>query len=166
MIMGLWKSLFGKLKSDTSEGADKDVPEEFREWVKRSIQLIGNNPKNMENEELHNYLVHKGIPEFEAGEIIIFLPIAFCRELLPNLNWSSIYYDCYSDGKRIKRKFRKNERYLIIDEETKKYWNRNPNNDVIIQIAGRSAEFKVINELLLVGGKLEDVKLTNSYIMR
>ena len=167
--MSLWKSLFGKSKSDEPKRVEKikeQVPNEFRNWVKMSIQIIGNDLKNMENEELHNHLIKKGIPEFEAGEIIIFLPTAFCRKLLPQLNWLSEYYDYYSDKKQIKRKYRENQRYVIMEEETNNYWNQNPNNEEIIKIAGRSSEFDAINQMLNAGGKLENVKLTEAYVIR
>lgn len=164
--MSLWKSLFGKSKSDESEKLDKEVPIEFRNWVKKSISIIGNNSMNMENEELHNYLVSKGIPEIEAGEIIIFLPTTFCRKLLPELNWLQEYYDYYSDKKQIKRKYHENKRYLIMEEETNNYWNHTPNNEEILKIAGRSSELNAINQMLNAGGKLEDVRLTESYVFR
>lgn len=120
----------------------------------------------MENEELYEYLISKGLPEYEAGELIIFLPTAFCRKMLPDLNWLPGYFDFYSEKKTIRRKYRDNPRYLIIEEETKAYWNGNPNNDFVLNIAARSAEFNAINQLLNDGGKLEDVKLTESYVFR
>lgn len=164
--MRLWESLFGKPKPTESEKFYGEVSIEFRNWVKKSIQIIGNDSKNMENEELYSYLLSKGISKFEAGEIIIFLPTAFCRKLLPDLNWPSEYYDFYSDKKQIKRKYCENQRYLLIEEETNNYWNKTPKNEEILNIAGRSAEFRAINQMLNAGGKLEDVVLTESYIVR
>lgn len=115
---------------------------------------------------MKNYLVSNGIPDYEAGELIIFLPTAFCRKMLPELNWLPNYFDYYSEKKKIRRKYQENQRYLIIKEETEKYWNQSPNKDFVLNIAGRSAEFNAINQLLNDGGKLEDVQLTESYVIR
>lgn len=161
--MSLWKSLFGKSKSYKGE---EELPKEFRNWVRKSIQIIGEDLQERENEALQKYLIQKGIPASEAGEIIIFLPTAFCRKLLPELNWLPEYYDYYSESKKVKRKYQDNHRYLIIEEETEKYWEETPNNEAILRMAGRSAEFGAINQLLNAGGKLEDIELARSYVIR
>jgi hypothetical protein len=53
-----------------------------------------------------------------------------------------------------------------MEEETEKYWNDTPNNEWILNIAGRSAEFHAINQLLNDGGRLEDVQISESYVLR
>jgi hypothetical protein len=120
----------------------------------------------MKNEELYGYLISKGIPDYEAGELMIFLPIAFCRKKLPELNWHPDYFDYYSEKKKIRRKYQDNPRYLIIKDETEKYCNRNPNKEFVLNIVSRSAEFNSINQLLNNGGKFEDIQLTESYVIR
>ncbi len=165
--MSFWKTIFGKSKKIKSESQlENEISTEFRNWVKSSIKLIGIEGGDMENEELHNYLIQNGIPEFDAGELIIFLPTAFCRKLLPDIKWLPEYVDYYSKKKQIKKKYNENNRYLIIEEETEKYWNNNPSKKIVLNIAGRSAEFNAINKMLNNGGKLEDVKLTESYVIR
>lgn len=163
--MGIWNSIFGKLKKEERH-VEKSMPDNFRELTIRGIELIGRGSKKMENEEMYEYLISKGFPEHEASELIIFLPPAFCRKMLPELNWPPYYFDFYSQKKIIRREYRDNPRYLIIEEATEAYWNDNPNNDFILNIAGRSAEYNVINQLLNDGGKLEDLKLTESYVVR
>lgn len=145
---------------------ENPIPDNFRELTVRAIDLIGRDSKKMENEELREHLISNRFPDFEAGELIIFLPIAFCRKMLPELNWLPDYFDFYSEKKKVKRRYKNNSRYRIIEEETETYWNRNPSKDFVLSIAGRSAEFHAINQLLIDGGKLEDVKLTESYIVR
>ena len=162
--MGIWKHLFGK--SNTSDQLETILPTHYRELTKKTIELIGKNSKAMENEQLHEYLISHGISDFEAGEFIIFLPTTFCRRLLPELNWPSDYVDYYSEKKKINRRYTENKRYVIMQEESEKYWIGTPNNEWILNIAGRSAEFKAINQLLNDGGKLEDVRLTESYVVR
>jgi hypothetical protein len=143
-----------------------EIPNNFSQLTVLAINLIGKNSKEMENDVLYDYLVSNGFPEFEAGELIVFLPTAFCRKLLPDLNWLPHYYDFYSEKKKIKRIYTDNKRYQIIENETDKYWNDNPNKDFVMNIAGRSAEFNATNELLKDGGKLEDVRLTETFVIR
>lgn len=164
--MGIWKFLFGKSKKNNSEIEFPEIPGNFRQLTKKAIELIGRDSKNMGNEELFDYLVSKGIPDFEAGELIVFLPTAFTRKMLPDLKWLPNYYDVHTDKRNIKRKYNKNVRYQIMEKETEEYWNSFPNNEYILNIAGRSAEFHAINKLLNNGGKLENVRLTASYVIR
>ena len=165
--MSFWKSIFGKSKEVKNENEiENSMPPQFRLWVTTAIQLMGTEASEMENEELHEYLLQNGIPEFDAGEIIVFLPMAFCRQLLPDVKWLPEYIDYYSEKKKIKKVYKENSRYLIIEEETEKYWNENPANEVVLNIAGRSAEYNAINQMLKDGGKLENVRLTESLVMR
>lgn len=144
---------------------------EFHSCVKKSINLIGNSTKNLDNNELLNLLTRNGITENDAIEIITFLPIAFVRKMLPNVNWRDNYIEHYSDQKKILKSFadnNDNKLFAIIEQETEDYCSRNPNSQVIMNIAGRSAEFKAINELLLKDDKanISDIKLTESVILR
>jgi hypothetical protein len=91
--MGIWKRLFSKSIS-TSE-FERPLPADYRELTKKAIELFGKESKTMENEELHQLLISHGVPDFEAGEFIVFLPTAFCRRLLPELDWPLNYIDYY-----------------------------------------------------------------------
>tara|TARA_R110002096_G_C14608788_1_gene723264 strand:+ start:1546 stop:2007 length:462 start_codon:yes stop_codon:yes gene_type:complete len=141
---------------------------EFDSDVKKSIRLIGNSTKNLEDNELLNLLTQNGIEENNAIEIITFLPIAFVRKMLPNVNWRNNYIEHYSNQKRISKNFSGNEQYGIMEKETENYCNGNPKNEAILNIAGRSAEFQAINELLLKDDKanISDIKLTETIILR
>jgi hypothetical protein len=141
---------------------------EFHSHVKKSINLIGNSTKSLENDELLNLLTQNGIEENSAIEIVIFLPIAFVRKMLPNVNWREKYVEHFSDKKQRTKIFSENELYKIIEIETDNYYAKNPQNEVIIKIAGRSAEFKVINDLLLKNEKadISAIKLTENVITR
>ena len=72
----------------------------------------------------------------------------------------------YSNSKIISKRFSENQQYLKIEKVVGHYWNDEPNNDVIVNIAERSAEFNAINKLLNEGGKLTDVKMTETVIIR
>ncbi len=141
---------------------------EFKSDVKKSINLIGNSTKNISNNELLNLLTQNGIEENNAIEIITFLPIAFVRRMLPNVNWRKNYIEHYSGQKRISKSFIDNEQFEIMEYETKDYCSRNPKSEIILNIAGRSAEFRVINELMLKDDNvnISDIKLTETIILR
>lgn len=162
--MWIWKIFFGKSK--ISDELESPLPDNYRELIKKAIELIGRDSKTMENEQLHEYLISHGITDFEAGEFIVFLPTAFCRKLLPELDWPLNYIDYYSDKNKIKRRYGDNKRYRVMEEEIEKYWSGTPHNEWILNIAGRSAEFNAINQLLNDGGKLVDVRLTQTYVVR
>ncbi|MFZ6013045.1 MAG: hypothetical protein ACOYXT_22070 [Bacteroidota bacterium] len=150
-------------KSANSQSA----PPDFKNWVVKSISLIGTIGKTMENEELVNFLVKEGIPEREAVEIVIFLPIAFCRRFLPQVKWLEEYIERYPDEREEKKLYNENIRYLIIKKETEAYWNSRPEKDIVINVAGRSAEFRMINDLLMAnGGNLADVILHPTILLR
>ena len=140
----------------------------FNSEVIKAIELIGNSEKSLENDELLKLLIQKGINENSAIEIVIFLPIAFVRKMLPNLNWHQNYIEQGFDKKQKTKSFAQNEMYKIIEIETENYYNENPKSDVIIKIAGRSAEFQAINKLLLKDDKADmaEIKFTETIVVR
>jgi len=142
------------------------MTKEFDSYVKKGITLIGTKGKGLDDDNLIKLLVSNEIPELEAIEIILFLPVAFCRKLVPEINWHHDYIDFYSKDKQITRLYNDNPRYLIIQSETENYWSQNPGSDTILNIAGRSAEFKAINNLLNDGGKLENIVVSQTFVVR
>ncbi len=141
---------------------------EFQSEVKTSINLIGNLNESLEDEKLLNFLTQNGIKESNAMEIVIFLPIAFVRKMLPNVNWRENYIELLSDKKQRTKSFAENSFYKIIENETDNYYAGKAESEVILKIAGRSAEFKVINDLLLKNEKVDisEIKLTENIIIR
>ena len=151
-----------KSKSDQLPPVDKG----FSSYVQKSITLTGTKGKVLENDKLVELLVSNGIPEVEAIEIMLFLPIAFCKKLLPQINGHPDYVDCDAKNGNVTRLYTDNPRYLIIQSETENYWTQNPDKDIVINVAGRSAEFKSINQLLLGGGQLKDISITQAHVVR
>ena len=158
--MSFWNKILGKKKDNrTKEQSD------FNSDVKKSIDIIGS-AKSLENDELLTLLTQNGIEENNGIEIITFLPIAFVRKWLTDVDWPKTYLEHYSDSKRISKRFSDNHKYLTIEKIVDHYWNDRPNNDIIVNIAGRSAEFNAINKLLNDGGKMVDIKMTETVIIR
>lgn len=139
------------------------VPKDFNFWVRKGIDLLGSWGKEMDNKSAIAFLAGHDIPEEEAVEITLFLPIAFCRKMLPQINFPSEYIEL-KNQLQIEMLFSENERYLAIEHEVNAYWNNNPMKEVILNVAGRSPEFRAINDLLLGGGHLEDIQLTKVVI--
>ncbi len=133
---------------------------EFHDEVKLSIELIGFSVDNLEDDALLKYLSEKGIRPAHALEIITFLPIAFTRKMLPTFHWRRDYLEYISENEQKIKSFTNNNFYKIIEEEIENYCNQNPKKEVILKIAGRSAEFKVINELLLKNEDVDIAKIT------
>ncbi|KAA1241004.1 hypothetical protein [Aquimarina sp. RZ0] len=158
--MSFWNKILGKKRNNRiKESSD------FNSDVKKAIDIIGS-AKSLENDELLTLLTRNGIEENNAIEIITFLPIAFVRKWLADLDWPKTYLEHYSDSKRLSKRFSDNHQYLTMEEIVDHYWNDNPNNDVIVNIAGRSAEFNAINQLLNDGGKMTDIRMTETVIIR
>lgn len=164
--MGLFKSLFRKSKSTEANYGFPPIPKNFNQLTKKAIELIGRGSREMENDALLDHLISNGIPELEAIELFLFLPTAFTRKMLPDLKWLPTYIDHYSESKQAKRKYKENIRFQIMVQETNNYWNNNPDNEFVLNIAGRSSEFHVINNLLNDGGELENIKMTETQILR
>jgi hypothetical protein len=142
------------------------VDGKFSSWVNKAIVLTGTKGKDLDNDKLIELLVSNGIPEAEAIEITLFLPIAFCRKLLPQIKWHSHYVDFYSKSRQVTRFYKDNPRYVIIQTETEDYWASIPDQGIVLNIAGRSADFRAINELLLGGSKVENIKVSENFILR
>ena len=72
-------------------------------------------------------------------------------------------------GMKLIRKYRKsyliNDYYNIIDISVRDYINKGADSETILKIASLSSEFNAINEVLMNGGKLEDVNLTETVIL-
>jgi len=132
---------------------------DFNTSVRKSIDLLGAFGKSMDDKLAINFLVEHGIPKSDAIEIFLLLPVAFCRKLLPTVKWQPYYIE-EKGKKRVEKRFSENPQYAIIENETFVYWNTIPKKEEILSIAGRSPEFKAINDLLLKGGRLEDIKMS------
>jgi hypothetical protein len=106
-------------------------------------------------------LVRIGLSRQLAARLVEFLPMAYCRVMLQG------------SGIQFSNSYRRAAQTGILDAEP--IWSAAYNfagNEVrrgisrsdLLAIAGRSAEFQAINELLNKGSKLSDVKLTAPFL--
>ena len=135
--------------------------------VELAIELFARNENSLEDKQAIEFLIENGIIENEAVEIVTFLPIAFIRSWLTKVKWKDNYTE-YKNEKYVAKKYSENESYNQILKVAKDYFNRNPSKETVMKIAGKSAEFNVINQLLLKNptAKIEDINLTETVIIR
>lgn len=139
--------------------------EGFKSNIKKAIKLLGDQSTIINDEKLIEVLIQNVIPYKEAIEILIFLPIAFTRRFIPNLNWIDNYYE-ESEGKKVEKKFSETDSYRIIWDVTNEYFLQNPSNETVLKIAGRSSELNAINVFLNKGGDLNNIKFLPTTFIR
>jgi hypothetical protein len=139
---------------------------ELRYKIDLAIELLAEHSGLLEYNKILNLFKENGINRLLVDEIYIFLPIVFCKKLLPNVNFPKTYYEQDISGKREKKFFDASELYKLIELCSEDYFKNNPESETILKIASLSAEFNAINNLLMDGGELEDVKLTETVILK
>jgi hypothetical protein len=150
--------MFRFFKKSRVSGLSKN----FDEQVHKCIHILGRADNSPEDKELIELLTANQIPLTDALEITCFLPIAFVRQYLPSVKWPDFYFEVSKKNKFIKKKFSQTLPFQRISTVVDAYFESSPAKDEILKIAGRSAEFRVINELLLQYPEYtaQDVKLT------
>ncbi|WP_375418751.1 hypothetical protein [uncultured Hymenobacter sp.] len=154
------RSLFSKPRSSES------LPLDYPSYIRNAVTVVTNTNGQLEDEELINLFVENGIPRNEATELLLFLPTAFCRHLLPLVDWPTYYCEQTASNKNIKIEYADNPRFVAIQNVTAETYASVFEQGNVVKIAGRSASFKAINNLLNDGGRLEDVAVSPEYVIR
>ena len=156
-MANFWQRFFHK-----STPANASAPAEYLAYATQAISLLTESDGQLEDAQLIDLFLANGIPQREATELLLFLPVAFCRNLLPQLKWHDYYWEYLSDEKQIKRRYADNERYSIIQKALENYLAGDFTKADYHKIAGRSASFHALNELLLAnpGRKFTEVIVT------
>lgn len=160
--MTFFKTLFAR--QDNRPNLQPD----FSVRVDKAIQVLADANAQLDNEQFIELLVDNGINKQEAIEIYLFLPIAFVRHWIADLKWLDTYIEYFSEQRQIERKFSETASYQIISTVTRNYFQNSPNQDAILKIGGRSAEFHAINQLLNDNpqANLQDIELSPTVIIR
>jgi hypothetical protein len=163
----MWKNIKSFFSSKTSD-TKIELPQDFDQIVRQAISLIKRSDNVNTNEELLNYLTTNGIEYTSAVEILLFLPIAFVRQWLPTAKWLDTYVEYINEKTQTEKRYGETESYQIIWNVTTEYFNQNPDKETVLKIGGRSAEFNVINKILLdnPNSKLEELELSQTFIIR
>jgi len=122
---------------------------------------------NENDENIISKFIEKQIPEKYAKLLLIYLPIILTRKIFNKINFQDEYIEM-NENAEVPRKFSENNSYnylkTILDNWTTKSFNK----DLIIKIAGRSAEFKILNQFLLEGkemNELQNIQFTKIHII-
>lgn len=138
----------------------------FAAEVRKAIQLIGAQPGSLNDLELIQLLCANYINREYAAEIQIFLPIAFCRLFYAEVDWTDSYAETVGGKMQRRKKFSETNSYIIILDESRKYFLAAPRIDVIVKISSRSAEYNVIRQIKKMGASLGDIAMTEIIIAR
>ena len=142
------KLLRSLLAGDQTNSGDS-MPSEFPRYTQQAIRLITESHGQLEDEQLLSLFEANGIPPKEAVELLLFLPQAFCRRFLSVVKWPDYYLEYVSEKKSIKRFYTDNERYTVILNALQTYIAGDFIQSDYYKIAGRSASFHSLNQLLL-----------------
>lgn len=137
----------------------------FQNSIEKIIIEIEASNKMLTDDEYYDLISKNTLNIDETNEIYIFLPIAFTQLLIP-LKWDNEYIERKKNGYEIIKKFDETDSYKLIMEVSKNYIEKGLKKDCIVNIAGRSAEFNAVNDLLLDGGNIENIKVTKTIIIR
>jgi hypothetical protein len=162
-MLKILRSLF---TSDQAKSGGS-IPIEFPQYTQQAIRLITESHGQLEDKQLLSLFERNGIPPKEAVELLLFLPQAFCRRLLSEVKWPDYYLEYISEEKSIKRFYADNERYTVILAALQTYIAGEFLQSDYYKIAGRSASFHSLNQLLLdnPGRKLAEAIVTPETII-
>ncbi|HEV7229841.1 MAG TPA: hypothetical protein VGO45_00850 [Bacteroidia bacterium] len=130
----------------------------FAADAQHALKLMAKVHATATEEDLLELFISEGIEEKHAIEIIVFLPIAFCRRMITTVSWKDEYIEIPQNGAPLKKKFRDNEYYRIIYVMVDKYFSESPKRDVVLGISEMSAEFVAFNDFVRDGGILENMQ--------
>jgi len=142
------------------------MPPAFADYARRAIALLAGSSGELEDEEVIGLFCANAIPHAEATELLLFLPDAFCRHMIPQIAWPAYYVEYISEQNQKQIQYADNSRFLTIQRAMHAYLAGDFEQTDFLKLAGRSASFKALNQLLLAGGKLANADVTPAYIVR
>lgn len=101
--------------------------------------------------------------EEEHMQLYLFIPMAFCREFVPEVEYSDIYITS-ENGLEKENYFSKSAIYSEITTVVQRNWNSFSGED-IMKVLFHSGDFKAIDESLHAGAKPEDLKSVPARIL-
>ena len=142
--------------------------EDLKYYLPKGIKLLESDPLLFSDEQAIILFIESGIPKDIAVEIILFLPIACMRQKFPGFKWLDTYYELNDENKHIEHRYADTPSFQIIWDETEKYLKTSPEYDNVFKIFGRSAEFNMLNDILLKNpeAKPEEIIMSNTIVMR
>ncbi len=141
----------------------KDIENEIKVAIDLMIET------EVDYDDLIELFIDNDINHEIVKDLFIFLPIVFCRVMLSQVNFPDTFIEM-KDNNETRKVFKSTPIYNLIYKTVEKQIKMLSGPD-IIKIAGLSAEFNVINDLLLKEGEnnedlLKEIKLTEMIINR
>ena len=126
--------------------------------------LIAKPRKN--DEEITPILKPKGLDDSSIPAYLLWIPMAFCRFMLRGEIQFPEHFQSFDP--ETENKTRKAYSEHLLFQEATKYAeaavSKGLRGDNFIAVAGRSAEFHVINQMELSGSKIENIVLSEAHI--
>lgn len=94
--------------------------------------------------------------EEEHMQLYLFIPMCFCREFIPEVEYSDIYITS-DNGMEKENQFSDSDVFMEITKVVKKNWNTYSGEDTM-KVLIYSSDLDAINNALNSGSKLEDLK--------
>jgi hypothetical protein len=136
-------------RSITTDGKpDPNMPENFADLVGKAIPIIGIAGAGKSDQDVVTLMVEDGIPEKEAIEIILFLPLAFTQLILSEVEWSVYYFESYTERGQTKMKATENPRLMTMYKVILQYCKGVPDRSCIGAIAWRNFMFRLLTTQL------------------
>ena len=128
------------------------MPPGFEAWVEKSIPILGTEAVGKTDPEAVQLLREKiTIPEKEAVEIVLFLPLAFSQFIFYDAPWADYYFESYSSRGQTKMLEAENPRLTTIYAVILRYCKGHSNRDYIAAIAWRYWLFRLLCKSLEKG---------------
>ncbi|MDX1943376.1 MAG: hypothetical protein SFU99_22615 [Saprospiraceae bacterium] len=148
--MGLF-DFFKKSNSERSSNSSIETQ------IVTAIEVFENNPKadwqGIIN-QIHKHLNNEDL----AFDLYRFIPIAYCRQYLSDMNFPDIYLTADKDGEfTIEHKFSDNELFVMTEQIAKHRFADRTGQDKLMHILRHSSDFNAINQALNDGSQLDDL---------
>jgi hypothetical protein len=131
------------------------MPANFGGMVEKAISIIGTTGAGQPDQSVVDLLIEANIPEKEAIEIILFLPLAFTQLILPEVDWAAYYFESYSESGRTRMNVSENPRLLTMYSVIIQYCKGTPDRDCIGAIAWRNFIFRLLTKKLDSGKSIQ-----------
>lgn len=136
------------------------------ELISRAVAVLRESP-DCSDEEVFCKLVRTGVERQQAARLVEFLPMAYCRLIFgkAGTRFSSTFQRRTANGElSSERPLSSEPLWEEVVSFAKAEARRGAAERDLLAVAGRSAEFDGVNQLLNRGSKLEDLVLTTALL--
>lgn len=140
---------------------------ELKHYLFLLTEQIRRSDNNATDKELVHYLQSKGLSYEDSVYIVLMFPIALgriiCSEL--NINFTNKYAEYNADGFVKEGFFSEHSIYNTVLSFAKSFILSETDKQLIIEVAGRSPEFNLVNQFLLAGEDVSKMKFSDINIL-